>query len=154
MLYVFLFRSVCKFLYGPFCHGALKPEISTLFTTFFIWISLQFKLYWWTQERCLMDWLLQYYIISVVVKLLYQTNLASKLILFSFLCRPIWKCGLGHHLHVRRIITQRNSCWNISTRLNFYCFQGNAIGQCGLGIMNLYGRGVDYQKSLNLWWLI
>ena len=38
-----------------------------------------------------------------------------------------------------------------STQLNFFsCFQGNPIGQCGLGIMNLYGRGVerDYQKAL------
>jgi len=25
-----------KFLYGPFCHGALKHAISTLFTTFFV----------------------------------------------------------------------------------------------------------------------
>jgi len=31
---------------GPFCHGALKPDIhvSTLFTTFFLWTSLQFIL--------------------------------------------------------------------------------------------------------------
>jgi len=27
--------SVCWFLCGPFCHGALKPDISSLFTTFF-----------------------------------------------------------------------------------------------------------------------
>ena len=26
--------SVCWFLYGTFCHGALKLDISTLFTTF------------------------------------------------------------------------------------------------------------------------
>jgi len=38
-LYVFLCRSVWLFLYGPFCHGALKLDISTLFTTFFIWTS-------------------------------------------------------------------------------------------------------------------
>jgi len=31
-----LCRSVCWFLYGPFCHGALKLDISTLFTTFFL----------------------------------------------------------------------------------------------------------------------
>ena len=30
--------------YGPFCHGALKYDISTLFTTFFVWTSLQFIL--------------------------------------------------------------------------------------------------------------
>jgi len=35
MFYVFLCCSVCWFLYGPFCHGALKLDISTLFTTFF-----------------------------------------------------------------------------------------------------------------------
>jgi len=31
-----LCRSVCWFLYGPFCHSALKFDISTLFTTFFL----------------------------------------------------------------------------------------------------------------------
>jgi len=30
--------------YGPFCHSALKLDISTLFTTFCIWTSLQFIL--------------------------------------------------------------------------------------------------------------
>jgi len=29
---------------GPFCHGALKHDISTLFATFFVWTSLQFIL--------------------------------------------------------------------------------------------------------------
>jgi len=37
VFYVFLCRSVCWFLYGPFCHGALKLDISTLFTTFFLY---------------------------------------------------------------------------------------------------------------------
>jgi len=31
-------------LYGPFCHGALKHDISTLFTTFFVSTLLQFIL--------------------------------------------------------------------------------------------------------------
>jgi len=31
-----LCRYVCKFLDGPFCHCALKVDISTLFTRFFI----------------------------------------------------------------------------------------------------------------------
>jgi len=31
-------------LYGPFCHSALTLDISTLFTTFFLWTSLQFIL--------------------------------------------------------------------------------------------------------------
>jgi len=31
---------VCWILYGPFCHGAIKLDISTLFTTFFLWTSL------------------------------------------------------------------------------------------------------------------
>ena len=44
VLYVFLCCSVCWFLYGPFCHGALKLDISTLFTTFFLWIYFQFLL--------------------------------------------------------------------------------------------------------------
>jgi len=39
-----LCRSVCLFLYRPFCHGALKLYISTLFTTFFLWTSLKFIL--------------------------------------------------------------------------------------------------------------
>ena len=33
---VFLYSSVCWFLYGPFCNGALKHDISTLFTKFFL----------------------------------------------------------------------------------------------------------------------
>jgi len=42
---VHVFVSFCVLvLYGPFCHGALKLDISTLFTTFFIWSSLQFIL--------------------------------------------------------------------------------------------------------------
>ena len=41
---VFLCCSVCWFLYGPFYHGALKLDISTLFTTFFLWTSLKFIL--------------------------------------------------------------------------------------------------------------
>jgi len=41
---VFLCCSLCLFLYGPFCHGALKLYMSTLFTTFFLWKSLQFIL--------------------------------------------------------------------------------------------------------------
>jgi len=36
--------SLVLVLYGPFCHGALKHDISTLFTTFFVWTSLQFIL--------------------------------------------------------------------------------------------------------------
>ena len=37
-------RAFLSFLYGPFCHGALKHDISTLFATFFVWTSLQFIL--------------------------------------------------------------------------------------------------------------
>jgi len=44
VFYVFLCRSVCWFLYRPFCHGALKLDISTLFTIFFLWTYLQFIL--------------------------------------------------------------------------------------------------------------
>jgi len=45
--YLNLIRTTCFMecydlltLYGPFCHGALKLDISTLFTTFFLWTSL------------------------------------------------------------------------------------------------------------------
>jgi len=44
VFYVFLCCSVCLLLYRPFCHGALKLDIFTLFTTFFLWTSLQFIL--------------------------------------------------------------------------------------------------------------
>jgi len=37
--------SRCSFLYGPFGHGAFKLDLSTLFVTIFIWISLQFILF-------------------------------------------------------------------------------------------------------------
>ena len=36
--------SKCLFSYGPFCHGALKLDLSTLFAIFFVWTSLQFIL--------------------------------------------------------------------------------------------------------------
>ena len=37
-----LWCSMCWLLYGPFCHGALKLDVPTYFTTFFLWKSLQF----------------------------------------------------------------------------------------------------------------
>jgi len=40
VFYMYLCRSVCWFSYGPFCHGALKLDIFTSFTTFFLWTSL------------------------------------------------------------------------------------------------------------------
>jgi len=41
LFYAFLCCSVCLFVYGPFCHGDLIFDMSTLFTTFFLWTSLQ-----------------------------------------------------------------------------------------------------------------
>ena len=35
VFYVLLCCSMCLFLYGLFCHGALKLDLYTLFTTFF-----------------------------------------------------------------------------------------------------------------------
>ena len=43
-LYTQCFVMFCVFLYGPFCHGAHKLDLSTLFTTFFLWTSLPFIL--------------------------------------------------------------------------------------------------------------
>jgi len=43
-LYTPCFVMLCVFLYGPFCHGAHKIDVSTLFTTFFLWKSLPFIL--------------------------------------------------------------------------------------------------------------
>ena len=49
VFYLFLCRSVCR----PFCHGALKLDISTLFTTYF----LQFILSCFTtNHRCDDNW--------------------------------------------------------------------------------------------------
>jgi len=42
VFYVFVLFCVLVFLYGPFCQGVI--DISTLFTTFFLWTSLQFIL--------------------------------------------------------------------------------------------------------------
>ena len=42
VFYVFLFCSVFFSVYGPFCHCALNLDMSTLFTTFSLWTSLQF----------------------------------------------------------------------------------------------------------------
>jgi len=43
-LYTPCFVMFCVFLYGPFCHGTHKLDLSTLFTTFFLWTSLPFIL--------------------------------------------------------------------------------------------------------------
>jgi len=43
-LYTPCFEMFCVFFYGPFCHGAHKLDLSTLFTTFFLWTSLPFIL--------------------------------------------------------------------------------------------------------------
>ena len=40
MLYVFLFRSVCYFLYGPFCHGAFNLTIYIVYNIHYLNISL------------------------------------------------------------------------------------------------------------------
>jgi len=45
MLYVLFCVVLCVSFYGPFCHGAPTLDISTFFTTFFIWTSLQIILY-------------------------------------------------------------------------------------------------------------
>ena len=47
----YCFVMFCVFLYGPFCHGAHKLDLSTLFTTFFLWTSPPFIL--WLLPRCL-----------------------------------------------------------------------------------------------------
>jgi len=39
-----VFVLFCMFVFVRFFHGALKHDISTLFTTFFLWTSLQFIL--------------------------------------------------------------------------------------------------------------
>jgi len=43
-LYTPCFVMYCVFLYGPFCHGAHKLDLSTLFRTFFLCTFLPFIL--------------------------------------------------------------------------------------------------------------
>jgi len=50
-----LFCSVCFSVYGPFFHGALELVMSTLFTTFFLWTSLQY-MYSKIQRQLLSTW--------------------------------------------------------------------------------------------------
>jgi len=45
VFYMFLCCSVYLFLYGPFFHHALKLDMSTLFTTFFLSKAFQFILF-------------------------------------------------------------------------------------------------------------
>jgi len=47
-------------VYGPFCYGALKPDISTLFTTFFLRTSLQFILYMYFKGSIYLFWLVNH----------------------------------------------------------------------------------------------
>jgi len=48
-LYTPCFVMFCVFLYGQFCHGAHKLDLSTLFTTFFLWTSLPF-IFWFIEQ--------------------------------------------------------------------------------------------------------
>ena len=41
-LYTACFVMFCVLLYGPFCHGAHKLDLSTLFSTFVLWTSLSY----------------------------------------------------------------------------------------------------------------
>jgi len=50
-LYTPCFVMFCVFLYGTFCHGAHKLDLSTLLTTFFLWTSLPFILIWIFEEK-------------------------------------------------------------------------------------------------------
>ena len=45
VLYVFLCRSVCWFLYGPFCHGALKLDIYIVYNILSLNISSIYIIY-------------------------------------------------------------------------------------------------------------
>jgi len=56
-------------LYGPFCHGALKHDISTLFTTFFVCTSLQFIFQFYCKQL-----ILKYEALTLKVPLVFLYN--------------------------------------------------------------------------------
>jgi len=60
---------VLVFVRAIFCHGALKHDMSTLFTKFFVWLSLQFiifllRKYAWSRRKG-GGWNLAYYVLSI-----------------------------------------------------------------------------------------
>jgi len=57
-VWLFLWRHDGKrwiLSFWPFCHGARKLDIFTLFTTFFLWTSLQFIIFLCTVNSTVMD---------------------------------------------------------------------------------------------------
>ena len=69
VFYVVLCCSVCLFLYLPFCHGALKLDLSTLFTTLFSFnfSSIYFVMAWRNKDfwKCLVELLKYMYVLTV-----------------------------------------------------------------------------------------
>ena len=58
-LYTPCFVMFCVFLNGPFSHGAHKLDLSTLFTTCFLWTSLPFII-WHIHKKTLWTVLFKY----------------------------------------------------------------------------------------------
>jgi len=80
VLCVFVLFCVCfcvffVFVYGPFCQCALNIDMSTLFTTFFLWTSLQFIFQYLQHGVHLQKQLHQsVFDISMSLKIMYTTS--------------------------------------------------------------------------------
>jgi len=91
------FVMFCVFLYGPFCHGAHKLDLSTLFTTFFLWTSPPFILesYWrfilkqrylsWPKRKHTMKYKLLFFFVCCPFARKIPTNTNTRSICFSIL---------------------------------------------------------------------
>ena len=112
-LYTPCFVMFCVFLYGPFCHGAHKPDLSTLFTTFFLWTSHPFI---FTKGSLLNQYILYLYLIlsrtlDLIRKINGDTKLASNF-------RRYYFSKLKLKLKTSRCCYCTE--WNIATILFYY----------------------------------
>jgi len=121
-LYTPCFVMFCVFLYGPFCHGAHKLDLSTLFTTFFLWTSLPFILIPKTFE----DYVQNVYIIVCQNKLLTCSEFSWLLcFLSSQSCYMADVAELStSHTNIFSVLFSRAgyASWGLSLSSVFYCY--------------------------------
>jgi len=102
-LYIPCFVMFCVFLYGPFCHGAHTLDLSTLFTTFFLWTSLPFiflKIH--NQFKTEITFLLQIH--------WWCLKINCKLLLLLKLLLVIFKTNMYYSQPIKLLIINSKSC--------------------------------------------
>ena len=92
MLYLFLSCSVCLFLYGPFCHGAVTCLCCLQHSSFKLWTSLQFILYCYTKPSAWIFFFFKYiFFVSKYrkQKRLHYVIFFKRNVFYSMLCKDV-----------------------------------------------------------------